>query len=163
MTRQDGQDLASREHLPGGPQGCPTHVHVFDEADLGAGAAAEFDEAHQLVVVESADRDRVDLQAAEPRVAGGRDSSQHIGVVLAPGERLETLRTQGIQADRDPLQARGGKRSGEPGEEEAIGGEGQVVDALDRREHRDQPREILAQQGLAPGQPDLPGTEAREH
>ena len=83
-----------------------------------------------------------------------------------PVHRAEDRVVQRVEADRHPPQARVGERLGERAQRGAVGRQGQVelaaVRPLDRRQHRDQVRQVAPDERLAPGDPQLLGAEPDE-
>src|SRR6266480_2945241 len=61
------QDLLLGHDLVHGPARRAAHVHLLDEPHLGIMSAGELDQIRQLVVVESPDHDRVELESREAR------------------------------------------------------------------------------------------------
>ena len=80
-------------------------VHVFDEAHLGVHRLPVLDQIDQLIVVDAADDDGVDLEAAEHTVRRGNALAHGVELVEAR-ERLEAVRVKRVEAHRDAPQAR---------------------------------------------------------
>jgi hypothetical protein len=95
------------------------------------------------------------------RAAPGRwhRRDREAGVV----ERHENCVVEGVQADGDAAQSRIRERPGLAGEQRAVGRQGDVLDAADGGQLRDQALQITAQQRLAAGQPQLAHAQAREN
>ena len=105
--------------------------------------------------VEPLDRHGVDLHGIEPGLLRGQDPLDHLLEAGPPGQLLEAVRVHRIQADVDPPQPRVPERLRQRGQQDAVGRQADVLDARDRGDLRDQPRQVAADQRLAPGQPDL--------
>src|SRR3989449_1771127 len=173
----DGADRLDRAVAPGehvqhlplghdlvpGPARRATHVHVLDEPYFGVVGAGELDQIGQLVVVESADHDRVELEPREARLPRRRDALEYVGVPRALGEREHALGAQRVEAHRHPLQARGPQLGRVLQEQQAVGRDGEVTDPRVASDHRDERREIVAEQRLAAREPDLVHPRACEH
>ena len=67
MAADDFQDLRPRDDGRGRPASGAADVHVFDETDLGADGPAELEQIDELLVIDAADHDGVDLERAEGR------------------------------------------------------------------------------------------------
>jgi len=157
------EDLGPAHHLVARPPGRSAHVHVLDEPDLGAVPLAERDQVGDLVVVEPPDDDRVELDALEPGATRGRDPRQHVRVPAAPGELLHPFGTQRVEAHGDAPQPGGFEGRGEALEQHAVRREGEVGETRLGVQHRDQRCELVTQQRLAAGEPNLGHTQPREH
>jgi len=66
-------------------------VHVFDEAHFAAVRASVLDERHQLIVIDAADDDRIDLHPAEDR-RRDRDPFQNAVERVIAGQRAKPIR-----------------------------------------------------------------------
>ena len=139
-----------------------SHVHVLDEPDLGAVAAAELDQSHELVVIGAADDDGVELEAGEER-RGGADAGEHAIELVQAGELLKPIAVQRIQADRQAMKARVLQRLRVVGQEHAVGRHGEIADARTRRQPRHQVGHVAAEQRLAAGEPHLVHAQIEEH
>jgi len=96
------------------------------------------------------------IRRREPGTGGRGDGVQHPrdrepGVV----ERHEHRVIEGVQADGHPAQPRRRQRRGLAGQQRPISGQGDVPDAADPGQQRDQLLQVAAQQRLATGQPQL--------
>ena len=80
-------------------------VHVLDEAHLGVDRFPVFDQIDQLVVVDAADDDGIELHAAKHAVRGGNARADRIELIEAR-QPQEPVGVQRVEAHRDPLQAR---------------------------------------------------------
>jgi hypothetical protein len=70
---------------------------------------------------------------------------------------------QRVQRNVEALQTSLDQRSGEPVEQDAVGCQRQIADALDGREHPDKHGQVAPDERLAAGQPHLVDAESREH
>ena len=128
--------------------------HELDEADLEARSSGRTRQKRSdLVLGEAAHRHRVDLDRADlgkaaiassPRSTWARESRRVIWKKRSRCERVDR--------DVDPVDAGLDQRGGVALEQVAVGGQGEVADALDPGQHRDQPGELAAHQRLAAGQ-----------
>ena len=96
------------------------------------------------------------LIGPRPAALGGRDPvedarDREADVVHA----AEGLVVERVEADGDAVQAGLGEVAGARRQQRPVGGQRQVVDAIERRQSRDQPLEPLPHQWLAAGEPDL--------
>jgi hypothetical protein len=138
------------------------HVHVLDEPHLGVGAPAELHEVDQLIVVDAPDDHGVELQTREPGRPDGLDPPEDGGVVIPPRERPEALRTEGVEADRDPVEAGLPERRGLAGEQDTVARHREVLDGGNGREQADQVRQVPTEERLPARQPDLVDAELGE-
>ena len=150
------------EHQVRAPAGRAPDVHVFDEADLAALIRGEFEEVHQLVVVEPADHHRVELQRPKPSRVRRRDPIPDRVQSVPARERAEPVGPEGVEADGDPVQARLPERRRLTGEKDSVGGQGDILDSRDDRNQPDQFGQVAADQRLPAGDPELPHPERRE-
>jgi len=95
-----------RDHPVRGPPGGAAHIHVLDEAHLGAHPLAVLDKGHQLVVVETPHDHDVELERPEAQACHRLDPFSHAVAGVGPGEGREALGPERIEADRHPAQAR---------------------------------------------------------
>ena len=87
--------------------------HELDEADDDAFAAGELGEGHDLVVVEAAQQDAVDLDRAEAGGLGGADAGEHALVAAGDaGDAGEVVGIDGVHADGDAGEAGVAQRLG---------------------------------------------------
>ena len=82
---------------------------------------------------------------------------------ITPCESPEPLGTEGVEADRDPAESGASKCRRVLSEEDPIGGHGKVGEPGARGEHRDEPGQVLPEEWLAPGKPDLVHAEVDEY
>ncbi len=123
------KDLLPRDDGAGRPLRRAADVHVLDEPDFGAHRLSVLDQIHDLVVVDAADDDRVDLERAAEHALRRGHSFVHAGELVESRERLEPVGTQRVQADGDAAQAGGRERVGVLGEQDAVGRQREVVEA----------------------------------
>ncbi|ESU50467.1 hypothetical protein P376_1550 [Streptomyces sp. HCCB10043] len=108
-----------------------------------------------LVVVDPAHRNRVDLDGCEAGRTGRAQSGQDVGEPVAPGDRGEPLGAQGVQADVDPAQPGVAQGGGAASQADAVGGEGQFGRIGQSVQTGDEPGQTAAQQRFAAGEPYL--------
>ena len=103
------------------------------------------------------------LMGRSPAASAAAMPCEHVGdAVAASVHRAEDFVVEAVQAHRHAVEARLGQTLGVVGQEVAVGGHGEVVDAGDHGEHRHQPLDVAAHQRLAAGEPDLAHAQARE-
>ena len=122
---------------------------------------AELDEVHQLVVVDAADDDGVELQARKERGRGG-DAVEHAIELVEPGQLRKRSGRSVSRLTVSRCRPGVAQRRGLRREQHAVGRHGQVADRRPGREPVDELRQVAAQQRLATGQPDLVHAEGRE-
>src|SRR5215467_11262406 len=98
------QHRVPREHFVRSPFVGSTDVHVFDKPHFRSKVFAEFDQADQLVIIESADRDRIELQSGEADAAYRLDPFQHTGIFITASKLPESFRPQRIQTHGHAMQ-----------------------------------------------------------
>ena len=101
--------------------------HELDEADDDVFVARELGEGFDLVVVEAAQQDAVDLDGAEAGVLGGADAVEDaLEAAGNAGDAGEGFGVDRVHADGDAGEAGVFERRGEVCEQMAVGGEGDV-------------------------------------
>tara|TARA_B100000900_G_scaffold410051_2_gene427090 strand:+ start:2408 stop:2731 length:324 start_codon:yes stop_codon:yes gene_type:complete len=85
------------------------------------------------------------------------DAFHHVigGVLLRICHGLEHVRVHGIQANRDPIQARFPKVIGMPFQKGTVGGKGNVQIRASLSDEADEGGDVPAQQRLSTGESDL--------
>ena len=83
------------------------------------------------------------------------ESREHLRQRVSPGQLGKTLTHQRVQADIDARQTRLGKRAGQSGEEDAVGGKAETAKSGNLAEHTDEIREVATHRGLASSQANL--------
>ena len=152
--------------------------HVFHAPAVGRADVHELDEAQDVAGALEMPRHGLDvlvgvtprlttmstLTGVRPAFGGGVDGAEdlvdrEVDVV----HRTERRVVQRVEADRDAVEPRRlqGPRPLRR-QQRAVGGHGDVVEAVDAGEHLDQLLEVAAQQGLAAGQAHLLDAEADE-
>jgi hypothetical protein len=129
--------------------------HELDEAHLEAPLAGQTREVHDFVLVASAHENGVDAKRKQTGRLGSIEPGHHPAVEVPSRHRPEGRGIKGIEAHVDALEPRPGQRPGQAGELGAVGGEGEVVEARQRGDQLHQPRQVLAQERLAPRDADL--------
>ncbi len=119
---------------------------------VGQGAPGKVDD---LVVVETADDDHVELDGLQTGGPGCLDAGPDVLEPVAAGDAGEALGPQGIEADVDALQTGPGQVAGVVGQEGAVGRHRQVVDAGNGRDHAHEIGQAQPGEGLAAGEPHL--------
>ena len=80
--------------------------HLLDEAQLGVVVERERDEIDELVVVDVAHRDRVELERTKTGCRGRRDPGEHVVEPVAAREVAEPVAPQRVDRDVEPCRAR---------------------------------------------------------
>ena len=155
--------LGAGQNLVGAPGAVAVERHELDEPHLVVARARQLAEAEDLVLGEVAHRDRVDLDRPDALVRGDRrEPAQDLWQRVAAGDLVEAVAGQRVDRDVDPVDAGVDERRRIALEQVAVGGQREVVDSLDRAQHRDQARELAARQRLAAGQPHVGDPEPGE-
>ena len=166
MDRVDHRhDAPRRHHLLGRPAVAVADVHVLDEAHHDVGPAESLHQLQQSVVVDPPLHHDVELDRPQAGRHGGVQAAQHrFQRLIQAVHVLEHVRVERIQADRHPIQPGVGQRPRVPFEQKAVGGQRDVVDAArtQRRQRRDQPCQIAAQERFAAGDAQLADAQVRE-
>ena len=93
LERVDGvdrrDDLVLADDLVVHPVRTGVERHELDEPHLDVAVAAERRQVDDLVVVDAALDDGVDLHRVEPGLLGGLDAVEHVGELVTPGHLLE--------------------------------------------------------------------------
>ncbi len=161
-ARERVEDLAARDDAVRRPAAGAADVHVFDEAHFGAELAAELDQIAELVVVHAANHDRVDLEAGREHAMRSGEAVFHFVERVDAREREEAIAAQRVEAHGD---------ASEPGrlqpvdlirEQDAVRRQREIAKAGLRRHHRDERRQVAAEQRLAAGEANLVHAEADE-
>ena len=111
--------------------------------------AAELGDAEE-VLVERPDRHGVDLDGLETLLKGGVDAAQHVVNRAHTRDGGELGRVEGVERDVDAADAGGTQVMGKAGKKRAVGGDGDVLDAIDRHKARGQLGASLARKRLTP-------------
>ena len=162
--RPDRRDeVCGRHDLAALPAVEVAHVHEFDEAHDVPRALEMPHEVEHGVVVHAPLDDRVQLHRAEACPLGCRDASEHgLRRIASPVHDAEDLGVERIEADGDAPESGVAQRIYLLAEQVAVGGERQILDAGDAREHRHQRMDVPPHQRLAPGEPHLGHAEVNE-
>ena len=86
------------------PFGAGAHGHQLDEPYLPGVLPGEVYKIVDLVVIEAADEDRVQLQIVKARCLRRFNAGQRIREMTKPGHLRKPVRPQRIQADVQPVQ-----------------------------------------------------------
>ncbi len=156
------EHFEARDHAVARPAGGAADVHVLDEADLGAPRLRPLDERDELVVVDAADHDRVDLERCEAGPRRGLDAAQHARQLVEAGELLEPVGPQRVEADRDPVEARRAQGGRVLLEQHAVGRHREVVQPRLAGEDLDERGQVVAHERLAARQADAVDAERAE-
>src|SRR5687767_259162 len=154
---------ARRHDQPGPPVVAVADVHVLDEADHHARPAEVAREVLHLSVIDAALDDRIDLDRREARLGSGTDAVQHaVEAVKAAVHPAESGGIDRVQADGHARESLGRQLRGVLGEQDAVGGEREVLDPVDARELSHEVGKPGAQERLSAGETDLADAFGRE-
>ena len=155
--RECFEDLGPCHHRCAVPRVPGIQRHLLDETQLRAVREGELDEVDDLVVVDTAHRDGVELQRAQARGGRCRDAGQHLGQTVAAGEFVKAVAAERVDRDVESAQPRLAQRLDEIGEPDAVGGHREVDRRPARRANgREAPHhldDVGAQQRFSTGQP----------
>lgn len=137
-------------------------IHVLDEAEGEAGAAAAGGQRQDLVLIDPALENRVDLD--EETALGGLEevAPDSLGINRTTGHAGRDFRIEGIKADVDPVEPGRGESFGACAEAAAIGCHGKVKTGITITQLPDEDGQVPAKQGFAPGDADSPDTEVKK-
>ena len=131
-------------------------VHELDQANDHTSASKPFDQIEHGMVVNAALYHRVDLDGGETDGAGGLDSLQHLRhPAEAAAHRGEDLGIETVETHRDSGETRGLQFGRVFGEQDAVGGQSDIVDTFDGAEITDQIGEVGSKQRFTAGDPDF--------
>ena len=139
----------------------PTSMYSMNRTSAST-TAAVFDQVHELVVVDAADDDRVDLECVPKTRCAAAMPFLDASELVEARERREAIGVQRVEADGDAAQAGGGERVDLVGEQDAVCREREVVEPRLRGEHADERRKVAAQERLAAGQAQRSTPSARK-
>ncbi len=151
----DGEEGVLAEHVLG------ADGHELDEAEEGVFAAGVVHEGGELALGLAFDEDAVELDGFEAGGDGGVDAFEDAGEEVAAGGALIDGTVQGIERDVGGADAgfdevlRDGDAAVELGEEGAVGGDADFVDAGDAGEVGAKGGDAGAGEGLAAGDAEL--------
>ena len=161
------ENFVERDHDLRRPHAIFFQRHELDEAHEHAFFAREAAEGGDLVVIEAAQQNAIDLHRIQPGALRGANSCQHalVGVGHA-GDAGEALGIDRIHRNRDARKAGVGQRLRQLGQQMSVGGEGDVERLAFERLHAGQLAhhvdQAAAQQRLAAGETDLGDAQADE-
>ncbi len=126
-------------------------------------AAESVHQVDRGVIVHAALNHRIDLDWLEARAARVLDAVQHVrDVAEVAAHAFEYLRLEAVQAHGDALESGGLQFHRMLGEQDAVGGQGDIVDAGDAGQIAHQVGQIGSQQRLATRESQLAHAEPRE-
>jgi len=120
-------------------------------------------EVGELVVIGATDHHAVELEPAPAHAVDGLDALEDLGVAVPPRQHPEAVGPEGVEADGDAADTGLPKRLRLGGQEDAVGGDGEIADARLGGDHGHEARKILAQQRLAAREANLVHPEVGEH
>src|SRR5439155_22211573 len=128
-STQHLEHLAAAHDLVHRPARRSPYVHVFDEADLGRYRLAVLDQLGELVLVDAAHDDGVELGPGEARGRAGCDALEDLRVVGTPRERGEAVRPQRVEAHGDTVEPGFFQRARLLSEQDTVGGDREIAEA----------------------------------
>lgn len=131
------------------------HGHQLDEADLQAALGSEAEQVRQFMIVGAAQDDGVELDGRQSGVVGGGDARQDALEACDAGDLMEGVLFERIEADVDAAQARLRQRARLTCQGQAVGRQGQVLQAGDVGQAGDDLGQVVSRGGFAAGQPDF--------
>src|SRR5262245_41774750 len=137
-------------------------VHVLDEPHLGWYRLAELDQIRELVVVDAAHDDRIELRAGEAGRRQRGDARKDLRVIGSPRELREPVGTKRVEAHGDSVQAGRLERPRLLREEDTVGRDREVAQARLHRQQPDEAVDVASQERLAAGEPDLVDSQVHE-
>ena len=156
------QPSLSPEVFAGDP---PVQRHELDEAHVHVVLAREVDERAELLL-HAGQEERVDLDRREAGRERRVEAGQRVPEAAAARDAREALRVEAVEAHVDALEPRRGELVREPGQQQAVGGQRDVVDAAGAAEHADEVGAAGPDQRLTAGDAHLGdadvGGDARE-
>jgi hypothetical protein len=161
LPRETLEHLAAPDHAIHRPVRGAADIHVFDEPHLAATLAAEREQRLELIVVDTANHDRVDLEAGE-EWRGGIDALQHAIELVGPRQGLEAIAMERVEAHREAVQPGVFEPRRMIVEKNCVRRQREIADARPRREALDERRQIAAEERLAPGQANFVDAEIEE-
>ncbi len=152
-----------RDHALQPPVVAVAHVHELDETHDMPAATEALHQRDHLALVDAALDDGIDLQPLEAGRHRGVDAGQHLADPAASSGHLgEHLRIQRIQADGDAPQAGLVQGLRLLGEQHAVGGQRDVLQARNDGQPAHQFGQALAQQGLTAREPEFAHAQSHE-
>ena len=137
--------------------------HEFNEPDLQGEPLRHPGKIEDLIVVDVPHGHHIEFHRRKTERQHGFNPPPHLSKAIHPGDRLHSLRAQGIEADVD-LGHSGGEQLGPKLlQEHAIGGDADIVQPFDLGERPDKLHDIAPHQRLAAGEPDLGDSHGHSH
>src|SRR5215472_7102038 len=122
-------NFGGRNHKFAGPVAVGVERHEFDEAHDDAAIARKLGKGFDFVVVEAADEHGIDFGGRKARVLDGVDAVHDFGEGLGAGDAFEFGGIERIEADVDAANPGSDQAVAALGEQVAVGGHGEVIDA----------------------------------
>lgn len=126
--------------------------HVFDEADGDAAVESQAGEIGEFGVVDAAHGDAIDFDGGKADFFGAVEAAEDGGEIAGAGYLFKAIGIEAVDADGDSVETSGAEGLCQIGEELAVGGEGEVFDAVDPAEHFDEINQAVADGRLATGE-----------
>ena len=163
----DLEQLLAADHIVGTPAAAVrsrafAHGHVLNEADVQRTVDGELREG-QIILMQLAHRDRVDLHGVEPGGQRGVDAVEGLLQIPATRDGVELLGIERVQRDVHTRKPCLTQLVGHARQQHAVGGERDVLDAGRVVDVAHQVDHALAHQRLAAGQAHAFDAQVREH
>ena len=167
LAVDDLEQLLAADHIIGTPAAAVSprafaHGHILDEADVQRAVNGKLREG-QVILMQLAHRDRVDLHGVEPSCQRGVNAVEGLLQIPAARDGMELLGIERVKRDVHARKPRLAQLVGHARQQHAVGGErdvldtGHVVDVAHQVDH------ALAHQRLAAGQSHAFDAQVREH
>ena len=153
--RQLLQNPGNRQIGLGAEVAAVVHGHHFNEAHIHREPPGQLRQLGNFPVVEAADEHGVELDFVKAGVQRRLQARQGLFQTAAPGDIGVFLRIQGIQAEIDPPHTGLPQRHGQLRQQQAVGGQADLSDSRHRRCPAADGHNILFNQRLAAGNPQL--------
>src|SRR6185437_15485794 len=138
------------------------HGHQLDETHVHGQLECETRQCRNLVVIDAAHDDRVDLDGVEARLDRGMQNARGIELEIATRDRSDAIGTQRIDADVHACDTGLAQLGCHRLQTYAVGRKRYVFHTIDTRNASDDVAQIAAQRRLATGDPDAAKPERRE-
>ena len=164
MLLDQRSDLAAGEHLVLAPCLVRVERHELDEADDVRLAPGELGQGRHLLLGEAADRDAVDLDRAQLRIALGLGQpAEHLVQGVAARDLREADVRERVERDIEAGEPGLDERRGEAVEQHTVRRQREVAHARCVRKQLDEHRQVAPDEGLTARQADLVHAHRGEH
>ena len=130
--------------------------HGLDEADVPRPIERQRGERDDVVLVEGADDHGVQLDRREAGRVGRLEARPDVGQRPPAHDPREPLGIEAVEVHVQPAEPRAAERLRQLRQQDAVGREGEIAEAGQRREPADDVEQVGAQRRLPAGEADLP-------